>query len=645
MNVAVGLADTAILTRRSSRPNSSASGKSTRRESTFVTIDKPRNNTLNRSEVIETGRNQSSSSRPEPEKSENRSTSLPASSVVSSCALCHSSSIGYNLCCQFRDVMQLLERERLVENTARIETNATSQSHNDVSSSQVTRRTARSRVGRTARSDDIKTTRTIENTARHGPESSDSRTTTPYASNTSTSPLNERVLQLFAKEDAAMVDLIKFKEKEAYRALYEQAQDDATLSPLAAHFRDRFKHVGLFMQMHRQQQQVQQDGIGGHFQKLHADLFPNGSRTIPDESDYYSDYDSDDDVDSETSNDGQQEVNVQSIEVRRESDEDLETEPERLFPTPQELEKLTPVDTKAALTLYVQNRHAMTEMLDGYAELVTSQMIPTLKASLSTRSRGALMETLDFVARASEFVCARRVQVFVARLLHAVAESDVGDFASFEKELESHDERTRINEETLSFERDSSPSEMLKQVLPLPLHPRRAQQLFQDVLVKDSELTPQLSDKSLPQRLFELQRLNLIGIQEAKRGTRFQRIRASSPHNEFEEVTLVLTKDGSTIQVKTETCAEIVSILLVKIKRIKLFVTPLNSFSLQLDDLVDGDGNAVEAGDIFVASNADTLNRWMVALTCGVNAFQQHQAAQVNYPDAKQADLVWQAEF
>ncbi|ETM03767.1 hypothetical protein L917_00054, partial [Phytophthora nicotianae] len=272
MNVAVGLADTAILTRRSSRPNSSASGKSTRRESTFVTIDKPRNNTLNRSEVIETGRNQSSSSRPEPEKSENRSTSLPASSVVSSCALCHSSSIGYNLCCQFRDVMQLLERERLVENTARIETNATSQSHNDVSSSQVTRRTARSRVGRTARSDDIKTTRTIENTARHGPESSDSRTTTPYASNTSTSPLNERVLQLFAKEDAAMVDLIKFKEKEAYRALYEQAQDDATLSPLAAHFRDRFKHVGLFMQMHRQQQQVQQDGIGGHFQKLHADL-------------------------------------------------------------------------------------------------------------------------------------------------------------------------------------------------------------------------------------------------------------------------------------------------------------------------------------------------------------------------------------
>ncbi|KAG3124563.1 hypothetical protein C6341_g26112 [Phytophthora cactorum] len=125
---------------------------------------------------------------------------------------------------------------------------------------------------------------------------------------------------------------------------------------------------------------------------------------------------------------------------------------------------------------------------------------------------------------------------------------------------------------------------MTTQVLPLPLHPRRAQQLFQDALLTDYELTPQLSDKSLPQRLLELQRLNLIGIQDAKRGTRFQRIRASNPHNESEEVTLMLTTDGSTIQVKTETNAGIESLPLVKIKGITLQETPLNSFSLQLDD-------------------------------------------------------------
>ncbi|KAF4141968.1 hypothetical protein GN958_ATG08857 [Phytophthora infestans] len=442
MNIAVGLEDTANLTRRSSRPNSNASGKS--RCESLVAVD-TRKRILNRTASVDsihatTGRSCPEKSGVVPETNDLKRATLSAPDAsISSCALCHSSSIGYNLCCQFRDVMQMLEHERLVENTTRNETTAAPHNHNDVNCTQVTRRTARSRLGRTARPDDIKTTITNENTARHGPESIDTRTATPHTANTATIPLNDRVLQLFAKEDAAMIDLIKFKEREAYRALYEQAQGDATLSPLAAHFRDRFKHVGLFMQMHRQQQQqqqqVQQDGIGGHFQKLHADLLV-GSRTNPDESDYYSDYDSDDDVDSETSNDGQQEVNTQAIEARKESDENIVMEPERLFPTPQELEKLTPVDTKAALALYVQNRHAMAEMLDGYAELVSSQMIPTLKASLSTRNRGALMETLDFVARASEFVCARRVQVFVAKLLHAVAESVVGDFTSYEKEFE-----------------------------------------------------------------------------------------------------------------------------------------------------------------------------------------------------------------
>ncbi|POM77059.1 Hypothetical protein PHPALM_5617 [Phytophthora palmivora] len=144
-------------------------------------------------------------------------------------------------------------------------------------------------------------------------------------------------------------------------------------------------------------------------------------------------------ADSEGSVDGQSEAPVpppQSLESRIDNDESIAPESERLFPTPQELAKLTPVDIKAALTLYVQNRNAMAEMLDGYAELVDTQMIPTLKTSLNTRNRGALMESLDFVARASEFVCARRVQVFVAKLLHAIAESDVGDFTSFQKEFD-----------------------------------------------------------------------------------------------------------------------------------------------------------------------------------------------------------------
>ncbi|KAG7392552.1 hypothetical protein PHYPSEUDO_000240 [Phytophthora pseudosyringae] len=185
---------------------------------------------------------------------------------------------------------------------------------------------------------------------------------------------------------------------------------------------------------------------------------------------------------------------------------------------------------------------------------------------------------------------------------------------------------------------------MTPQALPLPLHPRRAQQLFQEVLLTDSELTPQLLEKSLPQRLLELQRLNLGGIQEAKRGTRFQRVRVatdSNPHAEAEaeEVTLTLTKDGSTLQVATETADLTASLRLIDITGIVLHMAPLHSFSLQLDG-----GNNDEAGAaVFVASSADALHRWIVALTCGVNAFQQQESSPLNFSDAKQADLVWQA--
>ncbi|KAH7472402.1 uncharacterized protein KRP23_9396 [Phytophthora ramorum] len=183
-------------------------------------------------------------------------------------------------------------------------------------------------------------------------------------------------------------------------------------------------------------------------------------------------------------------------------------------------------------------------------------------------------------------------------------------------------------------------------VLPLPLHPRRAQQLFQEILLTDAGLTPHLSEKSLPQRLHELQRLNLSGIQEAKRGTRFQRIRAatdSRPHVETEAVTLQLAKDGSTLEIApVNVDNRVASVRLLDIKELVLHATPAHSVSLQLDadNNVDVLGT-VEATDVFVAPSVESFNRWMVALTCGVNAFQQ-QSSEPAFPDSKAADLVWQ---
>ncbi|RLN92465.1 hypothetical protein BBJ28_00002900 [Nothophytophthora sp. Chile5] len=76
---------------------------------------------------------------------------------------------------------------------------------------------------------------------------------------------------------------------------------------------------------------------------------------------------------------------------------------------------------------------------------------------------------------------------------------------------------------------------------------------------------------------------------------------------------------------------------------------PPHSFSLHCDDVGDdnndpeADGGASAFGGVFVASSADVLNRWVVALTCGVSAFQQQQKTLPLAPDAKAADLVWQA--
>ncbi|GMF13306.1 unnamed protein product [Phytophthora lilii] len=489
-SMALGLEGQVSLTRRgSSRPNSGASmsGKSARLDSNANTAEKhetpQRKSSLRRSSSVDrigTSRRRSSISLPIPEKDDGqketndskKTSSRSAASLAepsangSSCALCHSSSIGYNLCCQFRDVIKMLEQERLMDATESGRNTYTSQSYTESVSMPGTRRTARSRAGRSARPENIVSPSSPQQdgltsrdaTFQGGGESMADRGSTPFTSPSvviDPQPLNERVLQLFAKEDAAMVGIIKYKEKEVYRALYGENQARVGLAHVAAHFRDRFKHVGLFMQMHRQHQQAQQDGIGGHYQKLHADLYSANSKNRKpgnsadgDEYDYDSEYDSDDDYDdSDSSARNQlepaqsrqtvQSPSAQTVDSKQQSVDSVTADyPERLFPTPEELELLTPIDTKAALALYVQNRTAMAEMLDGYAELATTQMVPTLQNSLSTRNRGALVETLDFVARASEFVCARRVQVFVAKLLHAVAESDIGDFTSFQKEFD-----------------------------------------------------------------------------------------------------------------------------------------------------------------------------------------------------------------
>lgn len=115
----------------------------------------------------------------------------------------------------------------------------------------------------------------------------------------------------------------------------------------------------------------------------------------------------------------------------------------------------------------------------------------------------------------------------------------------------------------------------------------------------------------------------MSGIQEAKRGTSFHRVRFATelnPHSEMEQVTLRLSKDGSTLHVLADAGDALTSSLqLVDIQGIAVHTTPANSFSLQFDE----EGNnatsstPLVATDTFVASSASTLTGWVTALTCG----------------------------
>ncbi|TYZ67274.1 hypothetical protein PybrP1_013007 [[Pythium] brassicae (nom. inval.)] len=244
----------------------------------------------------------------------------------------------------------------------------------------------------------------------------------------------ERILRLFSLQDAHMLDLIRFKERTAQEALVAEEHARMGLSPAASHFRDRFKHVGLLAHAHRESI-VEPHGIGGHFHKLHAELqSSSGGHQLDAHVERLA-----------------QELGSPAVELDKRTypvefpvgegidaygnpvDRDAPDPVARLhvFPTADELELIAPVDTKAVMELYSQNRAAVAEMLDGFTELCETQMVPNLRRAVERGNRGSLVEILEFTARAAEFVSARRLQVRVAWLLHEIAGSDVGAFDAF----------------------------------------------------------------------------------------------------------------------------------------------------------------------------------------------------------------------
>jgi hypothetical protein len=403
-----------------------------------------------------------------------------ADSAETVCGLCKSTSVGYNLCCQIHDVMNALHREREEARAALATAKVTAQSHSHSQRpSHGGAPPARATGSESAAAPPSLPLTTRATSASHQPQggTAASRRQTAVASASSPPPPTtpvlltgsggaSRLLALFSQQDQQLLDVIKFKEKSLDAQRAAEAQARIGLSSVATHFRDRFKHVDMLVQQH-----THDVGIGGHFQRLHAELKreeterretqQRANTSKPRRAVQYlqmlkkQQAAAADGAEGDQEEDGDQFLDVFSLidmttqcplEYPGEGADvyaqplPVEHQPgrskthARLFPTPEEMDKLPPIDTTLALALYLHNKQAVVEMLDGFVDLTATHIVPNLESAMDARNRGALVEFLDFCARAAEFVYARRVQVRVAQLLHAIAAANVGDFDSFARE-------------------------------------------------------------------------------------------------------------------------------------------------------------------------------------------------------------------
>ncbi|CAK5150415.1 unnamed protein product [Aphanomyces euteiches] len=99
------------------------------------------------------------------------------------------------------------------------------------------------------------------------------------------------------------------------------------------------------------------------------------------------------------------------------------------FITEDEIQSLDYINVNKASALYANDDKAFFEMLTGFAELAQQRIVPQLKEAMASHNKACLLETADFLARAAEFVVARRIQVHVMGLIQSVATSNVDDFA------------------------------------------------------------------------------------------------------------------------------------------------------------------------------------------------------------------------
>ncbi|ETV87455.1 hypothetical protein, variant 2 [Aphanomyces astaci] len=240
----------------------------------------------------------------------------------------------------------------------------------------------------------------------------------------------DRIMRMLGDQDARLVGVIRTTEHQAAMAAIQRRTHHDFSEDDVPHFTST-----VSMRHKRHAPPPPEDGLPDidELRRHLSESKPKGLFADDEEDDNGgvsgADNSCDDDVDGD---EGQDQDN--GGDDGRDSDASSDTDDD--FITDAEIQTLEFVNVDKASMLYGNDEKALLEMLVGFADLALHRVVPQLREALSSHNKASLLETADFLARAAEFVVARRIQVHVMGLIQSVATSNVDDFSGIEPTLD-----------------------------------------------------------------------------------------------------------------------------------------------------------------------------------------------------------------
>ncbi|KDO33271.1 hypothetical protein SPRG_19395 [Saprolegnia parasitica CBS 223.65] len=236
-----------------------------------------------------------------------------------------------------------------------------------------------------------------------------------------------RIMRLLSEQDDRLVNVIKYTEQRAHLAAIAtystDNEEDAPSYFSTKRSRVRRRLTSILGDTGPRRKSTLKSTVLADTVRSHEEEDGEDDDDSTGGDDNTDDDDDDDDALSDNDNDDN-------------DDEENGDDDDDDFITEAEIQTLNYINVEKATALYANDEKAMREMLYGFADLAEHRLVPQLRDALAAKHKACLLETSDFLARAAEFVMARRIQVHVMSLIQSVATSNVDDFSSIAPAVE-----------------------------------------------------------------------------------------------------------------------------------------------------------------------------------------------------------------